>query len=350
MQLGVDLDSQTQSLGVEPMHRLNMLKIHGFKPIEGETLWDSVETWEGWTKIYTMNPKQHQQDKIDILDKPVVFCVHGAGHTALSFTLLAKDLTDAGHTAMTYDLRGHSSGIANEANSPTNEMEIGQLVKDLRQVLSHCVSGRPVLLVGHSLGGSIVARLLHQLELESPADHALHIKGVVLIEASEGLAIRHFPDMVAFLDTRPKTFANLELAVQWAVEHNQVYNAQSARISVPPQLVEVLDTDGQNPMFCWKLDLLQQRKHWSGWFKGLCKTILQLKTPVLALTAGEGRLDKELLFAAQSKQIQVAVIRNTGHSIMEDDPKRVCDLVLEFWNKKISKQNLILKKVTNFNQ
>ena len=315
----------------DPMIRLNLLKLHGYKPVDAKTQWTSIEMFRNWTQLYKM---QAAQPPKPLQEKQLILCIHGAGHSAAVFTLLAKEMAVGGYDTVAYDLRGHS--LSPELQSDTAlDMDINSLVEDFTEVLFSVGKGKSVLIVGHSLGGSIAARGLTQLLKNNQLlqDDHIQLAGLILIEASEGLAIKHFPDMISFLDTRPKIFANQELGIQWAVEHNQVFNPQSARISIPTQLCPFQPSPSAAPAYTWLADPLSQRRHWQGWFKGLTALVSALSLPKLLLAAGEGRIDQQLIRDAQDGLCSVAVVRNCGHSLMEDDPREVGQLVGRFAEK-----------------
>ena len=66
-------------------------------------------------------------------------------------------------------------------------------------------------------------------------------KGIVIIDVVEGTAIEALPFMESVVMSRPKTFASIEDAIKWVHTHSIVKNKESARVSVPPKLVEIKD-------------------------------------------------------------------------------------------------------------
>jgi alpha-beta hydrolase superfamily lysophospholipase len=104
-----------------------------------------------------------------------VLIVHGLGEHCERYVRLAADLTAAGWSVQSYDQRGHgaSAGARGDIATPTS------LVDDLALLLDTLDEERvprPLVLLGHSMGGTVAARLLADanpgvdaLVLSSPA-------------------------------------------------------------------------------------------------------------------------------------------------------------------------------------
>ena len=87
---------------------------------------------------------------------------------------------------------------------------------------------------------------------------------------------------------------------------------ESARVSIPPQLVESAEEDKK---FVWKVDLKHTEKYWTGWFKGLSKTFIDSKLPKLLITAERERLDNELIVAQMQGKFKLCILMHVGHSV-----------------------------------
>ncbi len=72
---------------------------------------------------------------------------------------------------------------------------------------------------------------------------------------------------------------------------------ESARVSMPPQVVAKTDEASGNTKYVWRTDLLATKPYWEGWFKGLTQCFLNLRLPKQLLLAGSDRMDKELTIA-----------------------------------------------------
>jgi protein phosphatase methylesterase 1 len=107
--------------------------------------------------------------------------------------------------------------------------------------------------------------------------------------------------MQTYLSTRPRTFASLEQGIQWHLHSRTVRNRESARVSVPPLLIQ------DDMQWKWRTDLAKTRPFWEGtilylhrmliedWFKGLSGKFLASRAGKLLLLAGTDRLDKPLM-------------------------------------------------------
>jgi protein phosphatase methylesterase 1 len=70
--------------------------------------------------------------------------------------------------------------------------------------------------------------------------------------------------------------------------------------------------------------------HWSGWFKGLTETFLNVKVKKQLLLAGADRMDMELTKAHMMGKYRMVVIDDCGHVIQEDQPLKVAQAFTEF--------------------
>ncbi|CAN0538620.1 unnamed protein product, partial [Ectocarpus sp. 12 AP-2014] len=82
-----------------------------------------------------------------------------------------------------------------------------------------------LLLVGHSLGGSIAVRVAGAAEeLRRRCGGAAEIAGVVAVDVVEGTALSALDDMPEILRKIPRSFTSMEDAVQWHVKTGAVRN------------------------------------------------------------------------------------------------------------------------------
>lgn len=100
-----------------------------------------------------------------ILSGPVraeLLVTHGLGEHAGRYTHVAAALAERGIRVTAYDLRGH--GRSPGARVDVERYEL--LLDDLRAVLDRVrAAGRPVFLLGHSLGAQVTLRLLQREQL-----------------------------------------------------------------------------------------------------------------------------------------------------------------------------------------
>lgn len=104
-----------------------------------------------------------------------VLIVHGLGEHCERYVRLAADLTAAGWLVHSYDQRGHgaSEGARGDVATPTSLLDDLALMLDM---LHEERVPRPLVLLGHSMGGTVAARLIAEgaagvdaLVLSSPA-------------------------------------------------------------------------------------------------------------------------------------------------------------------------------------
>ena len=118
-----------------------------------------------------------------------------------------------------------------------------------------------VVIIGHSLGGSVAVRITDMLTNQEKNEK---IFGCVVIDVVEGTAIQALPFMNQIIEARPKSFKSYEEGVKWSLNSGTLKKVQSARVSIPSQLVEV-QKDGQK-VYEWKIDLKASEKFWVGNF------------------------------------------------------------------------------------
>jgi protein phosphatase methylesterase 1 len=107
--------------------------------------------------------------------------------------------------------------------------------------------------------------------------------------------------METYLSTRPTSFPSLAAGIEWHTRSRTIRNNTSARVSVPPLLVDSHDSTSsasistRKPKWTWHTDLSATKPFWENWFVGLSKKFLEARGGKLLLLAGTDRLDKELI-------------------------------------------------------
>ncbi|RKP24416.1 Alpha/Beta hydrolase protein, partial [Syncephalis pseudoplumigaleata] len=137
--------------------------------------------------------------------QPLFVFHHGAGQSALSFALTARELrqrTNNQCAIACYDCRGHgkcNDDLTRTAND--NDLSLARLTQDLvevvRQVQQH--PKQSIILVGHSMGGAVVVDAVAR-KLIAP------MTGVVVLDVVEGSAMESLAYMSAFIQSRPVAF------------------------------------------------------------------------------------------------------------------------------------------------
>lgn len=333
-----------------------------------------VETDGGTFKVYLSPEPDHP-------DRPRIVTLHGGGYSGLSWALFTEEITSMIHCqVVSIDIRGHGE---TKVENP-DDLSIETLVHDVEQVLHKLFSdGIPSLvLVGHSMGGAVAVRVAQRPSLE----HCIH--GIAVIDVVEGTAMDALASMQSFLRSRPTHFKSIEHAIEWCVRSGQVRNVDSARVSMPSQIVNcetgllatnevetytrvsgsapeparhaalpdrIAEEDGEDiaepepepepqafarptavgdgastMKYKWRIDLSKTERHWAGWFRGLSAAFLSLRPPRLLLLASIDGLDRELTVGQMQGKFQMQVLTRCGHAVHEDTPGEVARVVAAF--------------------
>ncbi|KAL9936395.1 hypothetical protein V8E36_004463 [Tilletia maclaganii] len=304
----------------------------------------------------------------------VIVLHHGAGFSGLAYALAAREitrLTQGNAGVLSFDCRGHGRTTVEPPESAT-DMSLTTLSSDLVLVLQAMFgpSNKPwpkLLLVGHSMGGSVVTKAVEQLQALSKSGGAVSVIGLAVLDVVEGTALDALEGMRGIVKAQPTGFASVQDAVRWHVDTGVLMNLESARRSVPSLLVpnpafvddggvsrsggaaqkddeedeEVLQYGGdagQNPVgiqhkLKWKADLLATEPFWRGWFEGMSQRFLTSRTARLLLLAGTDRLDKDLMIGQMQGKYQLVVFPEVGHCLHEDAPERTAQVIVEFWRR-----------------
>ncbi|KAJ7158253.1 Alpha/Beta hydrolase protein [Mycena crocata] len=277
----------------------------------------------------------------------VLVCHHGAGYSGLSFACLAREITGMSKGecgVLAFDARRHGK-TRTTAAIEDEDLSVGVLIDDfvaiLRAVFPDSATAPTLLLVGHSMGGSVVVRACPLL-----LEHAYRVSGVAVLDVVEGSAMEALPHMHSLLNARPDGFDSVEAAVEWHFKTNTIRNAYSARVSVPsivvPTSVSASETDGVGEgktgtpahAYTWRTPLRSTAAYWPSWFAGLSESFLAARAARLLLLAGTDRLDRPLMIAQMQGKFQMVVLGGAaGHMLHEDDPTHVAEVLLDFWRR-----------------
>lgn len=223
---------------------------------------------------------------------PLLVLHHGAGSSAMSFALMAKEVRKAmpeiGILAL--EARDHGSVVWNADGQVDNDLSVELLSQDLVDML-HLTQAKmgwkelpTVVLIGHSLGGAVVTDTANKGLLGNK------LLGYGVLDVVEGSAMEALKHMQTYLASRPKSFPSLSAAIEWHIRTRTLRNPQSARASVPSLLLQ--QPDGR---WAWRTELGSTEAYWENWFTGMSGKFLSGKGAKLLLLAGTDRLDKELM-------------------------------------------------------
>ncbi|XP_059051680.1 protein phosphatase methylesterase 1 [Achroia grisella] len=331
-----------------------------------------VDTEGGVFRVYLSPEPDHPE-------RPRIITLHGGGYSGLSWALFTEEVTSMIHCqVISMDIRGHGE---TKAKNP-DDLSIDTLVRDVEQVLQKLFGeDLPLLiLLGHSMGGAVAVRVAHLPSLQ-PC-----VQGLAVIDVVEGTAMEALTSMQSFLRGRPTHFKSIEHAVEWCVRSGQVRNVDSARVSMPGQIVNcqtgelainevdsyIPDSNATGPeptrhttradsiaeeddecseppspsdefvqpaavgdgnttmKYKWRIDLSGTERHWAGWFRGLSAAFLAAPAPRLLLLAAVDGLDTELVVGQMQGKFQMQVLTRCGHAVHEDSPGEVARVVATF--------------------
>ncbi|XP_020519045.1 protein phosphatase methylesterase 1 isoform X4 [Amborella trichopoda] len=215
------------------------------------------------------------------------------------------------------DMRGHGRSCTDN----DKDMSIETLCNDVLAVLKALYgdSAPAIILVGHSMGGSVAVHLAAKKVIKS-------LEGLIVVDVVEGTAMASLIHMQKILASRPQYFHSIEKAIEWSVKGGSLRNVESARVSVR----STLKYDESKKCYTFRACLEETEGYWKGWYEGLSEKFLSSPVPKLLLLAGTDRLDRSLTIGQMQGKFQMVVVRHTGHAIQEDVSDEFAGLVLNF--------------------
>jgi protein phosphatase methylesterase 1 len=259
---------------------------------------------------------------------PNLICLHGAGHSGLSFAPLA--LANKNYRIISFDFRGHGFNT----QTPSNDLSEKTLINDTIEVLNHVHEKYPdenLVIVGHSMGGSIATKTCCTILREEEKYKELYKKmqGLMVIDVVEGTAMDALPFMENIVNNRPERFNSIQKGIEYMYKSGTIKNLDSARISVPPLLREDVNNKGVKT-YVFKTNLMESKPYWNEWFIGLTKAFLSCNIPKTLMLAGIERMDKDLTIAQMQGKYKLSILRGVGHIMHEDKPEEVMKVIKDF--------------------
>lgn len=212
------------------------------------------------------------------------------------------------------------------------DMSLESLTSDLLHVIQSTKeqmkwpSMPPLILVGHSLGGSVVTAAAARGTL-GPALLAYAVLDIV-----ENTAIEALSSMEGYLKRRPATFPSLEAGIDWHLRSHLIRNAESARVSVP-SLLSPTHKDTPSQKYSWRTDLAATSPFWPDWFTHLSSRFLTSRGGKLLLLAGTERLDTEMMIGQMQGKYALQIFPEAGHFLHEDCPEKTARAVVELYRR-----------------
>lgn len=344
------------------------------KYFEGE---EDIRVGENVFRVYTSGK-----------EGAVLLLLHGGGHSGLSWAVFTGVITKRCNCrVLAIDIRGHG----HSKTSDDTNLAADVLAKDVADVVKEYFKNKqtpPIVMLGHSMGGAIAVHIAASNLIPTLA-------GLVVIDVVEGTALRALSAMDSFLKSRPQAFTSLEESIEWSIRSNQLRNLESAKVSIPGQLYRcsrskvvtpqenettnltqestiseamkeeelgdeiVVKVQENSPsssstpentksdgdfVYSWRIDLTKTAKYWEGWFKNMSELFLSCSVPKLLLLAGIDRLDKNLTIGQMQGKFQMHVLPNCGHTVHEDAPDEVADVLMLF----LQRNNIATYKAPDF--
>jgi len=239
-----------------------------------------------------------------------VLCVHGAGHSALSFSLLAKDIQRFCNV-IAYDLKCHGETPGNESD----DLSIENLTRDCVDIYHHYQKPDvKMILLGHSLGGCIASK----------AAATLRPTGLFVLDTIEGIAMSMMPKMTRILSSRPQQFSSPKEVISYISTSGEMMNSKSAEISALGRVIE------KNGKYVWRTNLFPSERHWNDWFKGFADIFLKAPTYKVIILPSIDRLDKPFTIGHMSGKFQLEIVQHSNHCIHEDHPQDISTIIERF--------------------
>ncbi len=217
--------------------------------------------------------------------RATVLIVHGMGEHAGRYAALAQRLNGWGMAVRAYDQYGHGRSGGPRGGLSSDD----RLLDDLAQVLDATRAGmpasRPLVLLGHSMGGLVAA--------DAVASGACQVEGLLL--SSPALALHLSGLQKALLASLPRLLPNLRV-------HNGV---DSRHLSHDPAVVQAYDRDPlQHPRISGRMARYMA--------EGGARVVARApawRTPTLLLWAGQDRVVDPAGSAALARLAPPAVLQ-----------------------------------------
>lgn len=251
---------------------------------------------------------------------PALLLIHGGGFTGLTWSHFVNEITKLSKVqCIAPDLRGH--GLSTTFDDSHDFYSLDNFCKDLTFIVQSLPGFKDtqkipqIILFGHSMGGAIVSHLANFKEFYAPAC-------IALFDVIEGSALAALPAMEGVIKSRPNEFDSEHHAVNWALQTGYIKNTESAKISMPSQVIQSKDK------FEWVTDLAKTRPFWDGWFRGMDKKFLNASCgPKIVLVQDPNNLDKEMTIAQMQGKFQIQMLPSSGHAVHEDQPLKIAQKI-----------------------
>jgi len=246
--------------------------------------------------------------------------IHGAGGSEKDFAAAGRSLARHLPRVYAFDMLGHGCREA------CADLGHERLVEDgLKATLEAArLSGAStVVLVGHSLGACIAARIAERIAGDEAS--GVGVAGLVAAEMVERASRDGLEGMRRALAARPKGFDDLREATAWALRVGMFRSEAGAREALAGML-----RPADAGRLAWTVDLAATEDLWSGWLEGHTARFLSLRAPRLLLLSATDNSDPALLTAQMQGRFAVRTLPYAGHFLHVDAPRPFAQCVVEF--------------------
>ncbi|CAL6065240.1 Protein_phosphatase methylesterase 1 [Hexamita inflata] len=251
-----------------------------------------------------------------------IVCIHGAGFSGLSFAQFAAGMADDA-LIISVDLRGHGFSCDGEMSAQQFKTDLNWMIPAVLQKHSTQQDQFKIVLVGHSLGGSLITLV------QSPI---IEVLCYVLIDITEHTALASLPNMLDILKRKPQQYPTKSELVQTYLRQRTLTSQKAIRIQLDGLLTNTLHV---------RNSLLDSQKHWRGWFEGLNDRFISSPAWKLLLVSSLEKLDRDHEIAMMQGKIAVEVVPGAVHNLHEDQVEKVVLIVQEYLRKLHFTQNLM---------
>ena len=161
-------------------------------------------------------------------------------------------------------------------------------------------------------------------------------------------AINSLNRMPAIIKEIPKSFNSIDLAMRWNLYSSHSHHNSLAALkridSIKTSLASQLKFNGQTSSLEWITDLSLMEPHWNDWFVGLTRNFLSFPGSRLLILADTDYMDREMIVAQMQGKFQLAVVRESGHAIQEDQPEELAEIVNGMIHKHLKLSQLLRNK------
>jgi non-heme chloroperoxidase len=256
-------------------------------------------------------------DLVGRWDDPLVMLLHGGGQTRYSWGATATALSERGFLTLALDARGHGDSDW----SPDGEYSIDAYADDVRRIVA--ALGRPVALVGASLGGLTSV-------LSAGEAPVVDCTALVLVDVTPRMNMEGAQAIARFMQAQPQGFASVEAAAD-AVSAYLPHRPRPADVSGLRKNLRRAD-DGR---YYWHWDprMMKRPGGPQGDPERFEKALAGMQQPVLLVRGGISEIVDEAsiqAFRAVAPQAEYVDVPDAAHMVAGDRNDVFSGAVVDF--------------------